>query len=546
MLVKTNETQKFGIAPSNAIYLSVLFSISALIALVAFSESLLELVHRWSSQEEYSHGFLIPFIVAWMLWARRGALISNIGQPSWAGPALILLAAAMHIVGKLSALYILSQVGFILALLGITLGLGGYSLLKVVFVPVIFLIFAIPLPYFIDAVLSYRLQLISSELGTAFIRLLQIPVYLEGNVIDLGVYKLQVVEACSGLRYLYPLMSLGFLAAYLFQAPRWQRVLLFLSTIPITIFMNSFRIGIVGVLVDHWGPQDADGFLHMFEGWIIFIACAGVLVAEMALLTRFTSGKSFLEVFYAPKVVPSINRQASAGLLKRAPLMSCFVLISAAGLATYFVSARHEIRPERTPFAAFPMALGAWQGRTTTLDPQTEHFLGLTDYILSDYTKKDGRSVNFYVAYYASQRNGLSPHSPSVCIPGNGWQITRLERTSYQSVDPKISLPLNRVIIGRGSEKELVYYWFEERGMSIANEYLSKLYLLRDAILKNRTDGALVRLTTPIYPGEAESDADKRLQEFTRVVVPRLATYLPSDTATKIKPAMNSPNANNS
>ena len=97
---------------------------------------------------------------------------------------------------------------------------------------------------------------------------------------------MQVVEACSGLRYLYPLLGLGFLAAYLFQAPFWQRALVFLSTIPITIVMNSLRIGIVGILVNYWGPQDADGFLHMFEGWIIFIACAGVLVAEMTLLAR--------------------------------------------------------------------------------------------------------------------------------------------------------------------------------------------------------------------------------------------------------------------
>ena len=187
----------------------------------------------------------------------------------------------MHIVGKLSALYFLSQLAFIIVLFGIALGLGGYSLLKVTFIPIIFLLFAIPLPYFIDAMLSFQLQLISSQLGTFFIRLLQIPVYLEGNVIDLGVYKLQVVEACSGLRYLYPLLSLGFLAAYLFQAPLWQRAVVFLSTIPITIVMNSLRIGIVGVLVNYWGPQDADGFLHMFEGWIIFIACAGMLARNI-------------------------------------------------------------------------------------------------------------------------------------------------------------------------------------------------------------------------------------------------------------------------
>ncbi len=248
MLMKIDQSAKVRLTQRDAISLALLVFVAVLLTALAFSESLLELVNRWIGQEEYSHGFLIPVIVAWLLWARRDALVASIGRPSWLGPALILLAAVMHILGKLSALFILSQVGFVVALLGIALGVGGYSLLKVTFIPTIFLLFAIPLPYFIDAVLSYRLQLISSQLGTAFIRLLQIPVYLEGNVIDLGIYKLQVVEACSGLRYLYPLMSLGFLAAYLFQAPFWQRAVVFLSTIPITIFMNSLRIGIVGDL----------------------------------------------------------------------------------------------------------------------------------------------------------------------------------------------------------------------------------------------------------------------------------------------------------
>ena len=285
MLMKPDKAVASRAQP-NAIYIGLLVLLAVLVALFGFSRSLLELVRRWTAQEEYSHGFFIPVIAAWLLWSRRDAIVASLGRPSWVGPVLILLAAIMHVTGELSALWLLSQTAFIVALLGIVLGLGGYPLLKVTFVPIIFLVFAIPLPYFIDAVLSWRLQLISSQLGTSFIRMLDIPVYLEGNVIDLGVYKLQVVEACSGLRYLYPLLGLGFLAAYLFQAPFWQRALVFLSTIPITILMNSLRIGIVGILVNRWGPQDADGFLHMFEGWIIFIACAVVLVAEMTLLAR--------------------------------------------------------------------------------------------------------------------------------------------------------------------------------------------------------------------------------------------------------------------
>jgi exosortase D (VPLPA-CTERM-specific) len=535
--MKDDKVTQNRLTRTSVIYTGLLVCIALLVCLVVFSESLLELVHRWSAQEEYSHGFLIPVIVAWLLWTRRDAIVASIGRPSWMGPVLILLAAVMHIVGKLSALFMLSQLGFIVAVIGVTLGLGGYSLLKVTFVPIIFLIFAIPLPYFIDAMLSFRLQLISSQLGVFFIRMFQIPVYLEGNVIDLGVYKLQVVEACSGLRYLYPLMSLGFLVAYFFQAPLWQRALVFLSTIPITIVMNSFRIGLVGVLVNYWGPQDADGALHMFEGWIIFIACAGVLVTEMYLLARFGSGKGFFEVFRPPVVVASLPHGQGSPSLSRAPLVSCILLICAVGLGGYFVSARHEIFPERSLFAGFPTTLGEWRGKPSTLDASTEQFLGLTDYILSDYAKKDGHAVNLYVAYYASQRNGLSPHSPSVCIPGNGWQITDLERTNFTSSDSMVSLPLNRVVIARGTTKQLVYYWFDERGMKIANEYISKLYLLRDAMFRNRTDGALVRLTTSIYPGESESDADKRLQEFTKTLVPNLGGYLPSESMPKIKPA---------
>jgi len=545
MLMKADTIDQNKIVPTSAIYAGAIAAISVIVAIVAFGGPLLELIHRWQTQEEYSHGFLIPLIAAWLIWTRRNALVASIGQPSWAGPALVLLAGAMHIVGKLSSLFFLSQLGFIVVLIGIALGVGGRPLLKVLFIPIVFLVFAIPTPYFIDSMLSYRLQLISSQLGVLFIRAFQIPVFLEGNVIDLGVYKLQVVDACSGLRYLYPLLSLGFLAAYLFQAPIWQRVVVFLSTIPITIVMNSLRIGIVGVLVDHFGPQDADGFLHMFEGWIIFIACAGVLVAEMSIFARFGLRKNFFDVFRAPTIAAVSQSEPTRPNL--VPLLGCFVVLCAAGLATFLVSARHEILPQRSLFAAFPTTLGEWHGRTSPLDTQTETALGLTDYILSDYARKDGRLVNFYVAYYASQRSGLSPHSPAVCIPGNGWQIADLQRVSYSSADARVSLPLNRVVISRsGSERQLVYYWFEERGMKIANEWLSKLYLLRDAMFKNRTDGALVRLTTPIYPGESEADAEKRLQEFTKIVVPSLDAYLPAAPDSQIKPAMNSPTADHS
>jgi exosortase D (VPLPA-CTERM-specific) len=469
---------------------------------------------------------LIPLISAYLLFSRREAISQSIGAPSWIGVILILVSAAMLVIGELGAIYILAQTGFIVSLLGIALVIGGFSLLRVVFIPIAFLIFAIPLPYFVDSELSWRLQLISSQLGVWFIRLMDIPVYLEGNVIDLGPYKLQVVEACSGLRYLYPLLSLSFLAAYFFKAPLWQRTLVFVSAIPITIIMNSVRIGLVGMVVDRFGPQEADGWLHFFEGWIIFLACALILALEIEILARVFQRRSLFEVFYAPEVQPV--RPKSWGARPATRLIGVLALcVAFAG--GHLATKRAEKIPSRQSFASFPSTLGDWVGRSSSLEPQIEHYLGLTDYILADYSNTDGKSVNFYVAYYASQRKGVSPHSPAVCIPGNGWSITAFQRTKIENVGLPSTLPINRVVIGKNGQKQIVYYWFEQRGRKIENEWWSKYYLIADALRLNRTDGALVRLVTSVYPGESELDADKRLSAFARTVVSPLTAYLPRE-----------------
>ena len=450
---------------------------AVLVGFAAFGDALWELLHRWSQQQEYSHGFLIPVVTAWLLWTRRQALGASVGRPSSTGLALIVLAIAMHITGELSAVFILSQVGFVLVLMGIVLAIGGYSLLRVTFIPIAYLLFAIPLPYFIDATLTLKLQLISSELGVFFIRLFQIPVYLDGNIIDMGTYKLEVVEACSGLRYLYPLLGLSFLAAYLFHAPLWQRATVFLSSVPIAIGMNGFRIGLAGFLVDRWGTQMAEGALHFFEGWIIFVACSALLVGEISALARL-SGRRFVEVFHLPNVAVAPIGGAPAKSLGPVPLMACVSLLCMGGLAVHFISGRSEIIPERTRFVAFPTRIGEWRGHVSLLDFATEQFLKVDDYILADYSRPDGGPVNFYVAYYASQRKNELPHSPIVCLPGGGWLITRLERKSL--VSGGVDHPFNRVIIQDGSTRELVYYWFEERGRIISDEYLAKWYLLTD------------------------------------------------------------------
>ena len=460
-------------------------------------------------------------------------LRANVGRPVWAGPVVMLLATGLHIIGEMSAIPLLSQVGFILAIIALVLSLGGYPLLRTAFVPIAFLLFAIPMPHFIDSAMSLRLQLISSELGAQFIRLFGVPVYLDGNIIDLGYYKVQIVEACSGLRYIYPLLSLSFLAAYLFKAPLWQRAVIFFSAIPLTIVMNSIRIGLVGLTVSYWGTQAAEGFFHLFEGWIIFLACAAALALEIYILARIF-GKPFFEVFSLPSVTAKRSQEQGAKPAIQGPLLASMLLLCAAGLAVFHISGRSEIIPDRPRFVAFPEQIGPWQGHAILLAPEMERVVRPDDYLFSDYKRSDGQVVNFYVAYYASQRKNDKPHSPSECIPATGWNVTNFERTSY--VGSGVKLPLNRVVIEKNSIKQLVYYWFNERGRKVANEYLAKWYLHADAIVMNRTDGALVRLVTQIRGNETEQDADQRLQAFMRDAVPILSDYLPSGVTSQIKP----------
>jgi len=494
-----------------------------------FYSGLDNMVGQWNKSDEYGYGYLIPVLTLFFIWQKKEQLERIPFNGSWAGVLIMLLGVCLSIVGELSALYIIVQYSFLITLYGVILSIIGWQAFKTILVPLLLLFFMIPLPAFIYQGLSAQLQLISSELGVAVIRLFGISVYLEGNVIDLGNYKLQVVEACSGLRYLFPLMSLAFVAAYIFKAPFWMRATIFLSSIPITIFMNSLRIGIIGILVENWGPSQAEGFLHYFEGWVIFMACMAILLLEMWLLTKIGGKGETLQDLFAidfPEPTPS-------DVDARARKMPLTFIVSGLLLAMTVVGSaslvkREEIIPQRTSFAEFPMQVGDWKGVGAQLEPIVLDTLKLDDYIIADYGNHSGDVVNFYVAYYASQRKGASVHSPRSCIPGGGWKINELSQHEVEGVSASgVPLVINRVEITKGDDRQIVYYWFQGRSRVITNEYMVKWYLFWDSLTRSRTDGALVRLTANLSAKDDPAEADRQLTSFARDVSGLLSDYIP-------------------
>jgi len=496
--------------------------LSMLVAFGISSDALLNLPHYWG-RDEYSHGYLIPVVAAFLSWhilARDKLEIA----PSWTGIPVLILSLLLSALSELSAFEALLNYSFIVALFGISLVFGGKKFTLSLLPALAFLFFAAPLPHIVYGNLSIKMQLISSTLGTAGIQLFGFSVFQDGNVIDLGHMKLQVAEACNGLRYLFPLMSLGFITAYLMEDRLWKRVAIFLSVIPITIIMNSLRIAMVGVTVNLWGQEMAEGILHTFEGFVVFGICLALLMGETWLFLKIGQTGRFRDEYLGLPQGALVT-----GPVKIAPPVLACLLLCLCG-ALFIFSGVIKNRADNTPvapdFSSFPLEIGQWSGTRGHLTIEEIENLDLTDYWMANYTSEQAAiPVNLYVAYYNSQRMRANIHIPLNCIVGSGWQVD--EQSSWAVETAHDTISVTRLLIRNGSETGVVYYWLEQRGRRISSPAMAKLYLVVDSITLGRTDGALVRISTPVKAGERPEDADARIEIFLKETDPYIKKFIP-------------------
>ncbi|HEX9859281.1 MAG TPA: VPLPA-CTERM-specific exosortase XrtD [Paracoccaceae bacterium] len=510
----------------------LLFSLLVAASLPVFWPGLVSLGEAWSTAE-YSHGPLIPLISLYLfLRELRRSPPALPGTPADRRPGIVLVmfGLSIGILGSLAHIPDIVTYGLIFWVGGVMLTGFGWAQGRWHFLPVVHLVFMLPLPNFVYWKLSIFLQGVSSEIGVWVVGLMGVPVFLEGNVIDLGIYKLQVAEACSGLRYLFPILSFSYLFAILYRGPIWHKVVLLLAAAPLTVLMNSFRIGVIGVLVDSYGIGQAEGFLHFFEGWVIFLACIGILFVMAIGLQRLTHNpKPLSEAIdldfsgFGPQAMRLLAIGPSVGLAVAA-------LLSAALAAVFVLSpAADPVVPDRDRFQLFARSIAEWSAVVQPLEPDVAKVLGADDYINATYIAPGaGNFVHFFVAYYDKQTGGDGIHSPEVCLPTGGWEVFSI--TPHQidmTGTPYGRFAVNRAVIQKGLSKQIVYYWFEQRGKRITNDYLAKASVLYDGLTRGRTDGALVRFITPINEGETEAEAEARMQGFMRLLLPRLPRFVP-------------------
>jgi len=256
-----------------------------LLVAVCYGPILAALFKQWSTDEDMGHGFFVPVIAGYIVWQRREELLATVPKPDWRGLVLVIYGAVQMVIAVLGAELFTSRTALVLTLIGVVWTLGGIEVLKKLAFPLFLLFFMVPIPAVLYNQITFPLQILASKLADGALTVLGVPVFREGNILDLPTQRLSVVEACSGIRSLLSLTFLSLVYGYFFEKRRWLRVLLFVATIPIAIVANGSRVTLTGLL-SQWKPELAEGFFHESTGWVIFMIALGILIVFHQVVAR--------------------------------------------------------------------------------------------------------------------------------------------------------------------------------------------------------------------------------------------------------------------
>jgi exosortase len=260
--------------------------IGSLVA-AAYYRVLAKLVTDWWQIPDFSHGFLVPIFAAYLVWAKRKTLLDTRLAPTWSGIVVVVLGLVILLLGVFGAELFLSRISLVILLAGLVLCFGGWPLLKELRFVLLVLLLAIPIPAIIFNEITLPLQILASKLASALLPLFGVPVLREGNVIELPAMKLEVAEACSGIRSLMSLFTLAVFYGYFLEKSFLRRAVLALATIPIAIAANAVRILGAGLCVQYWDPDKATGFFHEFSGLVMFLVSLGCLFIAHRIMCLF-------------------------------------------------------------------------------------------------------------------------------------------------------------------------------------------------------------------------------------------------------------------
>jgi len=506
------------------------FRAAALLVLfvAAYWVPLSSMVTTWQKNEDYSYGFLIPVVSLYLLWDMRERLRGVKVDGSWSVFPVLLFLVLLSVYGILGSSGNIAMPSVPLLIICFTAFCFGIELTKRLILPLGFLIFMVPIPAVLERTIGMYLKTISSVLGGKIIQLFNISVNVSGNIIDLGVTQLQVVDACNGLRYVFPLLAIGIIYAYLFERIAWKRVFCVVITVPIAILTNALRIGITGILTNFYGPSVAEGFFHDFSGWILFMASSFMLFLIGRILKFFPPKENKIEK--PDPAVPEKSdtpRQMMMGSGGSGPfVISVAVLVVVAGLSLSTKALPPVVI--QGGIAGFPPVFSSWSGQASPVDPEIIEMSGAEQAFNGSYRNAQGEEVSLYIGYrgtaFLSNENFF--HSPTVCLPSSGWETHEVTTRTIDSVPFFGRLTVSRMIISSMGSKAVVYFWFQTKNKATHDKSINRFDLALHAIRRDNTHDLFIRTITYTKPGEAMNDSEQRMDGFVRDMMAALLRYL--------------------
>jgi len=502
--------------------------------LLFYGQTLLGLWKLWLSDPDYQYALVIPFVSAYIIWKKRIIIASMPVRPSWNGGIFVFLFLTVSLYGILGSSPSVVRCALPLMILSITLFCYGWQRFRALAYPLFLLLFMIPLPTILETKIGVPLKYLSTKLGEILLRAVGVSVYVEGNIIDLGVTQLQVVDACSGLRYILPLLGLGVIFVYFFEKTRWKQILLVFVTIPISILANGLRISITGFLVQNHGLKTAEGFFHGFSGWLIFVFAIVLLISVYALLrlpARYKSAGRFTRQFYDAAL------KTDASESNKIPVTLTCIALLVGGLLNVTTAAMQPVGIQNG-FSAFPLTLKDWHGRMETMDSRIIKLSGAEQAFNATYRSPRGEIVALYMGYRSSPFTESENffHSPNVCLPSLGWKTLEIETHTITEVPGFGEIKVRKMLIEKSGLKQLVYYWFQTKEYVSADVNINRFHLTLHALFRDNTHDLFIRPISPLQPTESLTEAEKRLDRFVRILMADLLAFLRKNQSAITKP----------
>ena len=496
-------------------FVGIFFIYIFLVILIHFSNIKYLIDVDWA-RNDFDYCIMIPFVVSFLFFKKRYEIIKCPSVQSWFGLLIVLLGGILTIFGELGGEYLLSYISLWLLIVGFFVIVWGVKKVNKVFFAFLLLLTMFPPPSYVYSRITLKMQILSSVFAEKILQFIGIAAFREGNIIDVGTTKIQVVAACSGLRYLIPIFIVAVIMVFLMNTNfKKRKLFLVFVSLPLAIIMNGLRLAFTGYLAKEYGTWAIEGVYHDLIGWVFFGISIVILFVFMTLLDSQEYSTTLQK-----KIKFLFSWNTSTHFLKNnliVYLSICFLVLLY--IFINFQKTHHKAYVIDNALTAFPLNIGNWSGKRSSIPQSTLNELDSSDYALIDYANILGEQVNFYSIYYANQTKGKSIHSPETCLRGGGWRFVKSDQVQIFK-----DFYVNRSILSNNDRQILSYFWFTCRGRNLTNALELKFYNFWDRLISGRSDGALIRIITPISNGDVKS-ADSRMANFMQYLIPVINDY---------------------